>query len=146
MVWPKSQIHLGGGDGTPQTSAPQPPASALGVQEIDGDEAPFAHQDDLVENDDGLNYYDQFIAEPRVDGGYMDPIDEPPYRGADACEPPAPTDKARCTKKRLFPSQETPPVDLSTQEQTGRAPIFTPNTLCDCTADAMLLSSPPPRS
>jgi hypothetical protein len=78
MVWPKSQIRLGGRDDTPQTSAPQPPASVLGVQDIDGDEAPFAQQDDPVENDNGLSYYDQFITELRDDGGYMDPIDEPP--------------------------------------------------------------------
>jgi hypothetical protein len=75
----------------------------------------------------------------------MDPIDEPPYRGADACEPTAPADKAECTKKclRFLSSQETPPVDHSTQEQTGMAPIFTPNMLRDCTADAMLCSSAP---
>jgi hypothetical protein len=69
-------------------------------------------------------YYDQSIAKPRNDGGYMDPIDEPPCRGADACEPTAPADKAGCTKKRLrfLSSQETPLVDPSTQEQTGSAP------------------------
>jgi hypothetical protein len=115
MVWPKSQIHLGGVGGTTPTSAPQPLASTLGVQDIDGDEASFAQQDDPIGNDDGLNYYDQFITELRDDGAYMDPIDEPPYCGVDACEPTAPIDKAGCTKKRLFLSQETPTVDPSTQ-------------------------------
>jgi hypothetical protein len=113
------------------------------VQDIDVDEAPFAQQDDPVGNDDGLNYYNQFIAKLHDDGGYMDPIDEPPYCGVNTCEPSAPADKAGCTKKRLFLSQEMPPVDPSTQDQIGRAPIFTPNMLRDCAADRCSCSVSP---
>jgi hypothetical protein len=66
----------------------------------------------------------------------MAPIDEPPYRAPDACEP-GPAEKATCTK-RLFGSQEMPPVDAFTQEQTGKAPLFIPNTLHNYTTEAML--------
>jgi hypothetical protein len=106
-TWP--WLGLSHGNAT----TPQPPASAFGVQSPDHEE-PAAQQDDLVQDDDDNDYYDQFIALPRDNGGFMDPIDEPPYHDPDACEPTTPTEKGGCMKKRLFGSQEMSPVEAFT--------------------------------
>ena len=157
MLWPKSQIRLGAGGSTPQTTppvglgpshgkatAPPPPSSAFGERrpqlQVDGVadlEEPATQQDDL---DDDV---DRYIHDRYDDEGFMAPLDVPPYRAPNTHEP-SPAEKAGCSK-RLFGSQDTPPAGAFTQEQTVREAILSPNTLLHSTRDAMLDGAPKPK-
>jgi hypothetical protein len=57
---------------SPLFSAAQSPQ--MQVDGVANREEPVAQQDDHIEDDDGNDYYDQYIALSHDDGGFMDPI------------------------------------------------------------------------
>jgi len=131
MLWPKTQLHVGGKDTTPQTTPPVLPEPSHG--KTAAPLPPLAPCDvvaDLdmhkAQGDNDEDAYDDYITN-EFDGLFMPSIDEP-FHATDARNPAVPADKPNTCTKHLFGSQETPPAGAEDPE-AKRGTIFSPNTL-----------------
>lgn len=139
MAWPKSQIRLGTGGTTPRETPPIVTAPSHGKKVAMQPSSAPRH----VAADPGMNMAqdpdDVDIADFIDDHGYTDDHFMPPfeetYLAKECRDQVGPAEKANCNK-RLFSSQETPPVAAFTETQTDKGRfIFSPNTLHRVTSE-----------
>ncbi|KAI4972757.1 hypothetical protein ZWY2020_003682 [Hordeum vulgare] len=135
MLWPKSQIRLGAGDTTPQTTPPVVPAPSHG--KTIATLPPSADLDmhmaqDPDDDDDTISNVDKYINEH----GYGDdddlfgpPSQEPnPAKGDGDLAGTA--EKPNFNTRRVFSSEETSPASAFTETQIAEVRnIIIPNTL-----------------
>ena len=141
LLWPKSQIRLGAGDTTPQTTPAVVPVPSHGkttetlpdmpdVHMAQDPDMHMAQDPDDDDNDDGtFTNVDNYFAEH----GYGDEFCGPPSQepNQDDCDLAGTTEKSNCNRRRLaFSSQETPPAPAFTEPQIAEVRnIISPNTL-----------------
>ena len=130
MHWPKSQIRLGAGDTTPQTTPPVVPAPSHGktpatlanMTDMDMAQDPDMHMaQDLNDddNDDGtFTKVDKYFAEHGYGDEFLGPLSEEPNPAKDDRDLAGTAEKPNCNRRRLaFSSQETPPATAFTEPQ-----------------------------
>ncbi|KAI4990656.1 hypothetical protein ZWY2020_039019 [Hordeum vulgare] len=135
MLWQKSQIRLGVGDTTPQTTPPVVPAPSHGktAATLPPSADPDMHMaQDLDDDDDAISNDDKYINEH----GYSDdddlfgPPSQEPNPAKEDGDLAGTVEKPNFSKRRLFSSQETPPAPAFTETQIAEVQnIISPNTL-----------------
>ncbi|KAM3261858.1 hypothetical protein ACQJBY_052513 [Aegilops geniculata] len=145
MLWPKSQICLGAGDTTPQTTPPVVPAPSHGktaatlppsadpdmhmAQTPDDDDMHMAQDPD---DDDGtFSNIDKYFNEHGYGDEFLGPPSQEPNPAQDDHDLVGTAEKPNCNMHRLmFSSQETPPAPAFTEPQIVEVRnIISPNTL-----------------
>ena len=133
LLWPKSQIRLGAGDTTPQTTPPVVLAPSHGKTAAtlpDMPDIPMAQDPDDDDNDDGtFTNVDKYFAEHGYADEFCGPLSQEPNQ--DDRDLAGTAEKPNCNRRRLaFSSQETPPAADFTEPQIAEVPnIISPNTL-----------------
>ena len=125
MLWPKSQIRLGAGDTTPQTTPPVVPAPSHGktAATLPPSADPDMHMaQDPDDGDDTFANVDKYINEHGYDDEFFAPPSQEPNLAKDDHDPAGTTEKKNCNK-RLFSSQETPPSSAFTETQQPRCEV-----------------------
>ena len=132
LLWPKSQIHLGAGDNTPQTRLPVVPAPSHGKNAAtlpDMPDIPMAQDPD---DDHGtFTNIDKYFAEHGYGDELCGPPSQEPNPEKDDRDLAGTAEKPNCNMRRLaFSSQETPPAAAFTEPQIAEVRnIISPDTL-----------------
>ena len=138
LLWPKSQIRLGAGDTTPQTTPPVVPAPSHGKTTATLPDMPDMHmaQDpdmhmaqDPDDDDSTFTNVDKYFNEHGYGDEFLGPPSQEPHPAKDDLV--GTTEKPSCNRRRLaFSSQETPPAAAFTEPQIAEVRnIISPNTL-----------------
>ena len=144
MLWPKSQIRLGAGDTTPQTTPPVVPVPSHGkttatlpdMPDIPMAQDPDMHMaqdpDDDDDDDDGtFTKVDKYFNEHGYGDEFCGPPSQEPNPEKDDRDLAGTAEKPNCNRHCLvFSSQETPPAAAFTEPQIAEVRnIISPNTL-----------------
>ena len=142
LLWPKSQIRLGAGDTTPQTTPPVVPAPSHGKTAAtlpDMPDIPMAQDPDMHmaqdpdDNDDDGTFtnVDKYFNEHGYGDEFLGPPSQEPNPTKDVRDLAGTAEKPSCNRRHLpFSSQETPPAADFTEPQIGEVRnIISPNTL-----------------
>ena len=120
MLWPKSQIRLGAGDTTPQTTPPVVPAPSHGktAATLPPSADPDMHMaQDPDDNDGTFSNVDKYINEHGYGDEFLGPPSQEPNPAKDDGDLAGTAEKPNCNRHRLFSSQETPPAAAFTETQ-----------------------------
>lgn len=133
LLWPKSQIRLGAGDTTPQTTPPVVPAPSHGktAAMLPPSADPDMHMAQDPDDDDGtFTNVDKYFNEHGYGDEFLGPPSQEPNPAKDDRDLAGTAEKPNCNRRRLFSSQETPPAAAFTETQTAEVRnIISPNTL-----------------
>src|SRR3989337_852498 len=134
LLWPKSQIRLGAGDTTPQTTPPVVPAPSHGktAATLPPSADPDMHMAQDPDDDDGtFTNVDKYFNEHGYGDEVLGPPSQDPNPAKDDRDLAGTAEKPNCNRRRLaFSSQETPPAAAFTEPQIAEVRnIISPNTL-----------------
>ena len=119
LLWPKSQIRLGAGDLTPQTTPPVVPAPSHGktAATLPPSADPDMHMAQDPDDDDGtFTNVDKYFNEHGYDDEFLGPPSQEPNPAKDDLAGTA--EKLGCKRCHLvFSSQEMPPAAAFTEPQ-----------------------------
>ncbi|KAI5015752.1 hypothetical protein ZWY2020_057142 [Hordeum vulgare] len=140
LLWPKSQIRLGAGDTTPQTTQPVVPAPSHGktattLTDMHMAQDPDMHMAQVPDDDDAddgtFTKVDKYFAEHGYGEEFLGPPSQEPNPAKVDSDLASTAEKPNCNRRCMaFSFEETPPAATFTEPQIAEVGnIISPNTL-----------------